>query len=166
MNVIIVISIRFFTAVCNASVQLWQNESPYMIAMVVSFIGLRNDYKSYYKPKFVIWLPLLFHIYRVGRTTQNKCDTVNREYTVGNSKTNIRHIHICFVIIIVITSTKLALKLLWKLKHTKHTLLTYTSRILPVAKITLCLSNNKISFVVLKFILFWLTSFTILWTNF
>jgi hypothetical protein len=46
MNVIIDIFIRFFTAVCNASVQLLQTESPYMIAMVISYIGLRNDYKG------------------------------------------------------------------------------------------------------------------------
>jgi hypothetical protein len=50
---------------------------------------------SYYKSTIVTWLPLLFDIYGLERTTQNKCDTVNREYTVRNNKTIIHHIHIC-----------------------------------------------------------------------
>jgi hypothetical protein len=40
MNVLFDIFISLFTAVCNASVKLLQNESHYMIAMVI----LRNDY--------------------------------------------------------------------------------------------------------------------------
>jgi hypothetical protein len=43
MNVIIDFFIRYFTGVCNVSVELLQNESSYMIAMVVSYIGLWND---------------------------------------------------------------------------------------------------------------------------
>jgi hypothetical protein len=43
MNVLFDILIRFFTAVCNASLQLLQNESPYLIAIVISYIELRND---------------------------------------------------------------------------------------------------------------------------
>jgi hypothetical protein len=46
MNVIIDILIRLFTAVCNASVQLLQNESPYMIGVVISSIGLRKYYNG------------------------------------------------------------------------------------------------------------------------
>jgi hypothetical protein len=46
MTVMIDIFIRFFTAVCNASVQLLQNESPYMSAMVYTYLGLRNEYKG------------------------------------------------------------------------------------------------------------------------
>jgi hypothetical protein len=42
MNVLFDIFIRFFTAVCNDSVQLLQNESFYVIAIVISYIGLRN----------------------------------------------------------------------------------------------------------------------------
>jgi hypothetical protein len=44
MNVIFDIFIRFFKAVCNASVQQLQNESPYMIAMVISCTALKSDY--------------------------------------------------------------------------------------------------------------------------
>jgi hypothetical protein len=43
MNVIFDIFIRFFTSVCNASVQLLQNESFYVIAIVILYIGHRND---------------------------------------------------------------------------------------------------------------------------
>jgi hypothetical protein len=43
MSVILDIFIRFFTAVCNDSFQLLQNESPYMIAMVNSYMGPKND---------------------------------------------------------------------------------------------------------------------------
>jgi hypothetical protein len=64
---------------------------------------------NYYKPIIVAWLPLLFHIYGIGRTTQNKCDTVNREYNVGNSKMNIHYILICSYVLFVIMSTKLTL---------------------------------------------------------
>jgi hypothetical protein len=46
MNVLIDIIIRFFTAVYNASVQPLQNESPYMITIVISYIGIRNDFKG------------------------------------------------------------------------------------------------------------------------
>jgi hypothetical protein len=34
--------------VCNVSVQLLENESPYIIAMIITYIALRNDYKSAY----------------------------------------------------------------------------------------------------------------------
>jgi hypothetical protein len=44
MNVIFDIFIRFFTALFNASVEILQNQIPYMIAKVISYIGLRNDY--------------------------------------------------------------------------------------------------------------------------
>jgi hypothetical protein len=30
----------------KVSVQLLQNEGPYMIAIVITYIGLRNDYKG------------------------------------------------------------------------------------------------------------------------
>jgi hypothetical protein len=43
MNVIFDIFILFFTVVCNASVQLLQNESFYVIAIVILYIGHRND---------------------------------------------------------------------------------------------------------------------------
>jgi hypothetical protein len=43
MNVIFDIGIRFFTAVCNYSVQLLQNESPYLLPIDISYIELRND---------------------------------------------------------------------------------------------------------------------------
>jgi hypothetical protein len=46
MNVIIDTFIRFFTAVCNGSVQILQNDSPDMTAIVISNIVLRNDYKG------------------------------------------------------------------------------------------------------------------------
>jgi hypothetical protein len=45
MNVIHVILSRFFMRVVNVSVQLLQNESPYMIAMVNIYVGIRNEYK-------------------------------------------------------------------------------------------------------------------------
>jgi uncharacterized protein VirK/YbjX len=61
MNVIIDIFNRFITAVCNTSDELLQKEEPYMFAMVISYIDLRF-------------------------TTKDKCDTVNSEYTVPNSK--------------------------------------------------------------------------------
>jgi hypothetical protein len=57
-----------------------------MISSVASLWELVMFLFSYYKPTIVTWLPLLFYIYGIGRTTQNKCDTVNREYTVRNSK--------------------------------------------------------------------------------
>jgi hypothetical protein len=41
-------------------VQLLQNERPYIIAMVITYVGLRNDYNG-------------------------QCDTVNNGYTVTNS---------------------------------------------------------------------------------
>jgi hypothetical protein len=37
---------RFFNKVDNVSVQLLQNESPLMIAMVITYVGLRNDKKG------------------------------------------------------------------------------------------------------------------------
>jgi hypothetical protein len=43
MNVIFDIFNRFFTAVRNISVQLLQNESPYLIAIFILYIDLRND---------------------------------------------------------------------------------------------------------------------------
>jgi hypothetical protein len=49
---------------------------------------------SYLKPKIVTWLPWLFHIYGYGRTTQNKCDTVNSEYTLRNSKHHSKYPHL------------------------------------------------------------------------
>jgi hypothetical protein len=33
----------FFTAVCNASVKLLQNENPYLSAIVVSYTDIKND---------------------------------------------------------------------------------------------------------------------------
>jgi hypothetical protein len=44
LSVILDILIRSFTAVCNATVQLLQNERPYLLAIVISFIELRNNY--------------------------------------------------------------------------------------------------------------------------
>jgi hypothetical protein len=64
----------------------------YMIFSVASLCGLVLFLFSYYKPTIVTCLALFFHIYGIGRTTQNKCDTVNRDYTVRNSETNIYHI--------------------------------------------------------------------------
>jgi hypothetical protein len=46
MNVIIDTFIRFFTAVCNGSVQILQNDSPYMTAIVISNIVVSNNYKG------------------------------------------------------------------------------------------------------------------------
>jgi hypothetical protein len=46
MNILIVIFIGFFKAVGNASVQLLQDESPYVTAMVISHLRLRNEYKG------------------------------------------------------------------------------------------------------------------------
>jgi hypothetical protein len=43
MSVILDIFILFFTTVCNDSVQLLQNESPYMIAMIILYMGPKND---------------------------------------------------------------------------------------------------------------------------
>jgi alcohol dehydrogenase YqhD (iron-dependent ADH family) len=43
MDVIFHILTRFFTAVCNAYVQLLQIESTYLIAIEISHIELRND---------------------------------------------------------------------------------------------------------------------------
>jgi hypothetical protein len=61
MNVIFDILIRFFTAVCNASLQLFQNKSAYLIGIGISYIELRND-------------------------NTEKHDTLNSEYTVSKSK--------------------------------------------------------------------------------
>jgi hypothetical protein len=36
---------RFFMTVDHILVLLLQNESSYMIAMVITYVGLRNDYK-------------------------------------------------------------------------------------------------------------------------
>jgi hypothetical protein len=60
MNVIHIFS-RFFMRVVKVFVQLLLNDNPYIIAMIIKYVGVRNDYK-------VI------------------CDTVNSEYTVANSK--------------------------------------------------------------------------------
>jgi hypothetical protein len=43
INVIFETLIRFFTTVCNASVQILQNECPYIIGIVISNVELRND---------------------------------------------------------------------------------------------------------------------------
>jgi ATP/ADP translocase len=84
----------------------------YMLYSVASLWELVMFLFSYYKPSVVTWLLLLFHIYGIGRTTHKKFDTVNREYTVRNSKTNIHHILICSYILIVIMSTTITIKLL------------------------------------------------------
>jgi hypothetical protein len=47
---------------------------------------------------------LLFDIKVLGMNRQDKCDTVNNEYTVANRKYD--HSTICSVILIDITSTK------------------------------------------------------------
>jgi hypothetical protein len=44
MNVIHIFS-RFFIRVSNVFVQLLQNEIPYMFAMFITHVGLRDDYK-------------------------------------------------------------------------------------------------------------------------
>jgi hypothetical protein len=72
----------------KVSVQLLQNKSPYMIAMVITYVDLSNDYKT----ANVIQL--------IANTT----------FPSGN--VTICHIHNCSVILIVISSTKLTLKLL------------------------------------------------------
>jgi hypothetical protein len=45
MNVINIF-IRFFMRVGIVFVQLLINESPYMIAMIITYVGVRNDYKG------------------------------------------------------------------------------------------------------------------------
>jgi hypothetical protein len=55
-------------------------------------------------------LQWLFDIKVLGMNTQDKCDTVNNEYTVANRKYD--HSTICSVILIDITSTNLTPKLL------------------------------------------------------
>jgi hypothetical protein len=52
---------RFFIRVRNIFVKLLLNEIPYMFAMFITHVGLRNDYKG-------------------------KCVTVNSEHTVANNK--------------------------------------------------------------------------------
>jgi hypothetical protein len=37
---------EFFMKVSKVLVQLLQNESSYMIAMVITYVGFRNDYKG------------------------------------------------------------------------------------------------------------------------
>jgi hypothetical protein len=43
MNVVFDILIPFFKSVRNGSVELLQNESPYLIAIVISYIEFRTD---------------------------------------------------------------------------------------------------------------------------
>jgi hypothetical protein len=45
MNVIHIFS-RFFMRIGKVFVQLLQNESHYIIAMVIIYVGLRNDFKG------------------------------------------------------------------------------------------------------------------------
>jgi hypothetical protein len=45
MNVIHIF-IFFFIRVGKVFVQLLINESPYMIAMIITYVGVRNDYKG------------------------------------------------------------------------------------------------------------------------
>jgi hypothetical protein len=45
MNVIHIFS-RFFMRVGKVFVQLLLKEGPYMIAMVITYVGVRNDYKG------------------------------------------------------------------------------------------------------------------------
>jgi hypothetical protein len=61
MNVIFDIFNSFFTGVCNVSVRLLRNECSCMITILISHI-------------------------RHEKSDQNKCDTVNSEYSVRNSK--------------------------------------------------------------------------------
>jgi hypothetical protein len=84
----------------------------YKIYSVIHLWELTMFLFSYYNPTIVTWLSLLFHIYCLGRTTQNKCDTVNHECTVRNSETNISLILICSYIWTVIIGKTLTLKLL------------------------------------------------------
>jgi hypothetical protein len=44
MNVKVIFGHFFMTV--GYVVQLLQNESPYMIAMVITYVGLRNNYKG------------------------------------------------------------------------------------------------------------------------
>jgi hypothetical protein len=37
----------FFMTVDYVAVQLLQNECPYMIAMVITYVGIRNDYRGW-----------------------------------------------------------------------------------------------------------------------
>jgi hypothetical protein len=46
MNIIHDVFSRFFMRVGNVSVQLLQNENPYIIAMVITYVGIRNEYKT------------------------------------------------------------------------------------------------------------------------
>jgi hypothetical protein len=101
MNVIHDIFNRFFKRVSNNSVQPLQT-------------------------KIVILMPLLFHIYGLGRPTENKFDTVNREHTVRSSNTNIHHILICSYILILTMSTTLTHLLLYMQRLSKHPLLNDT----------------------------------------
>jgi hypothetical protein len=85
--IVIHIFSRFFKRIGNVFVQYLQNESPYMIAMVITYVGVRNEYNS-------------------------KCDTFNSEYIAANSKYyRLSYIHF-FGLLIFITSTKLKLELL------------------------------------------------------
>jgi hypothetical protein len=45
MNVLDIFS-RLFMRIGYVLVQLLQNEGSYMIAMVITYVGLRNDYKG------------------------------------------------------------------------------------------------------------------------
>jgi hypothetical protein len=72
----------------NVSVHLLQNESPYMIARVITYVALRNGYKK-------------------ANVIQLIANT-----TFPTANVTICHIHNCSVILIVVTSTKLTLKLL------------------------------------------------------
>jgi hypothetical protein len=46
MNVIFNILIRIFTAVCNAFVQQLQNDSTYLMAILILYIALINNNKE------------------------------------------------------------------------------------------------------------------------
>jgi hypothetical protein len=66
----------------------------------------------YNKTRVLIYLPWLFHIWVLGMTTKGTCGTVNRDTPFPTANTTIRHIHICSVMLFVITRKKLTLKFL------------------------------------------------------
>jgi hypothetical protein len=107
MNIMHDIFRRFFMRVGNVSVQLSQNKSPYIIAIVITYAAHRNDYKRANPIQLI----------------------ANTPFPTAN--VTICHIQNCSYILIVFTSTKLTLKLLQMQTHTKHPLLTDTNRRFP-----------------------------------